>query len=231
MKLKTTLLTTCLFLCSCGDLKPVAEQPAKLLEYSRSPAWESSDLNGFTVDEFTLIVFKQGISQDKWKTIFKQTQNLSRLRQTQKELTKRIHDGEDLEAERDEVTLEITDILSEISDHHASYMLNWGSNEKCEFKHTDALRLNCRKTPQDAPLFMSSWNKTKPNPRTDLWVFSWLETKIQSRANEWSMKLKLKPESKPSEKEWIWNGEIEATGRFTTSHNPYGYVELRLSRK
>lgn len=227
MKYLLSIMT--LVLVSCGDLKPVTEQPAKLLEFSKTPQWEISDLSGYTVDEFTLIVFKQGISAEKWKRIFKQTQSLSQLRQTQKELTKRIHNGEDLEAERDEVTLQITDILSDISENHSAYMLNWGTNEKCSFLFTNSLTLNCKKLPKDAPEFLGTWIKTIPDPKKDLWVFPWLESEIKSHTHEWSMKLKLKPQPKTSPNEWVWSGETVSHGQFSSAHDPFGYVELRLS--
>lgn len=231
------ILLMMLFTLGCGDLKPVSAPPAQLLEYSKTPDWLLSDLHQYSVDEFTLIVFKQGITRDQWSDIFKQTARLGQLRKQQKQLTEKIRNETDLDAqvaleeERDGVTLQITDILTSISEQHAAYMLNWGTQEKCQFTFDHSLHFLCKKLPKDAPQFLGAWNKAKPNQREDLWVFPWLETEISSLKQDWSMKLKLKPETAPQAQEWVWSGEIEAQGTFTHAHHPFGYVEMRLSRK
>ena len=225
------LLFITLLLSACGEFRGVAPTPEKLIAFSGAQSWQASDLANLTVQEFTVIVFKEKIPAHDWKNIFHQTKKLSTLRTEQATLTAKIRamndeDTSELEEARDAITLEITDILSEISDKHASYLINWGEMQKCKFSNEVTPSLQCKHLPKDAPQFSNEWKLKKPDPKKDLWVFPWIETELKSR--DWNLVLKLKPETRVAGKDWVWSGELEATGTFSQPHDRYGYVEMRL---
>jgi hypothetical protein len=195
------------------------------------------DLNGKSVESLEIVVLKQGLSQKRWGKVFTQIAEMHQLRSQL-----RISKSDTNEAQKDQWTSKLSEIIIDLFESDSSYLLQWGAIENCSIQQ---LALQCSPLDESIgfnplnggmPLATTAWIEIPPDSKRHEKTPSY-STILASQNEEWGsfqLQLRLKPEEIVGG-EWVLKGEVEILpGSYflrlgeEMPHDPLGYAELRL---
>lgn len=193
------------------------------------------DLNKNKINELFVVLFKDNLSSDQWKSIFLDTQKLS-LNKRKLFLIEGL-DDEDSDQIRSTVIAENSVLLQRLSGFSV-FILNWSlSDENCKFIFKDMMNLVCRPRNLDNPMNggmptqVGEISIIKPDPTVDEIKTDYLKfTLSMLEAPSYTIELRLKLESSSAKEFWFKGDVIPHDAHFNQNPFPYGYAELTTLR-
>ena len=221
-------------------------KPQVLGQALRADLSHTETLRGLRLKELFVVVFPKNYSVQEWKSIFEQTNVLSRNKRRLREI-----EGQDdpaIEEERSTLIGKNAEILLELGSK-SLFMMSWSSqDENCKIGK-DSLQITCKPFNPDNPLNGGLPKNTKPvtyiipDPIQSEVKIPYLSIKLEKRdpatpSAEFGMELRLKPESESKKQIWF-KGDVvmdsgsafpsPADGTPVKEFYPYGYSEMTLA--
>ena len=200
-----------------------------------------ADFSGKKVSQLLVVIFKDGLNSDQWKNVFKETDELTQLRNQIARLNKKLNATGERSADEQEKFLHAltrsAEILIQFYQESAAYLLSWADNDQCEFSTAVSPELKCVLDESNTlnggmPHALSALAlKKMGKDYLPSLVFS-LGLNKPGTGN-FEMALKLKPETNEGEKYFAGEVEVAPNAHFlkdgkAVPHFPFGYVELRF---
>ncbi len=202
-------------------------------------------LGSMRVKELFIVIFEKDFSEEEWKLIFDETQELSLNKKKLREV-----EGQDTEA--------VQNLRSDIMGRNAQlilnlsmkslFMLSWSlGDENCTLS-SDVQSLACRPFNLDNPLngglpkSLEPLIWVNPNPVTDEVKSPYLKLRLGldsgAAGARYALTLRMKPERVGSSEKWFKGDAIpdpgsrflKPAGGFSQGFYPYGYAELTLEK-
>lgn len=217
---------------SCQKMEPLETKKTDVSIFSQE--FSLSELHKTRVDELFVVLFKDGLTQEQWTTIFQDTQKLS----SNKRLLMTIEGLSDEASEklRDQIIPENADLLQRLSDS-SLYLLNWSfGDENCRFLFKEVLDLVCKPRTLDNPLNgglpqqRGSIEILTPNPITEDIKVKYLNIVLYKDVPRLSIQMRLRLEKSTGDQFWF-KGDVKINEHsFDQTPFGFGYSEMSLSK-
>lgn len=230
--LKILLLINFIFLLACQKLDQTNKNQNSDQIEIQSRELYLQDLHKNKINELFVLLFKNNLTSNQWKSIFQDTQKLS---QNKRKLS--IIEGLSDEISNQIRSLAVSEnaiILQRLTDS-STFILNWSLNdENCKFLFSEPLlNLVCKPRTLDNPLNgglpvqFGLINFIKPNPVISDIKTDYLNIVLKkSEAPTYTVQLRLKLESESTTEFWFKGDVIPLETNFEQNPFPFGYAEL-----